>query len=373
MRIGLSTTTLEPSLNKGHLDGIGVYTNHLLNGFLARGYHVEGRSFPKFLKSRTAYPLVTGKPFFGSFISLASMALLTGGRFRTDPHVDIFHVTDYRVVPMQCPVVASLHDAIPMKYPHLASSRFRTVKNYIQRSVAQYADRVITLSHYTIPDIVEYYGIPESRISVVPCGVDSSWLTPASEKEVESALGKRGLVPGYFLFVGTIQPRKNIERILDAYTRLAESVRRERKLVIVGRAGWRCDALVARLGELIQAGQVVWLNDVQTEVELRHLYAGAGVFVFPSIFEGFGIPILEAFASGVPVVTSNTTSLPEVSGGAAIEINPESVDDILSAMELLAVDDGERRKRIEAGRKRVASFTWAATVEKTLDVYRQLL
>ena len=373
MRIGLSTTMLEPSLTRGHIDGIGVYTKHLLQGYRDRGYHVEGRSFPGFLKSSSGHRFVRGKSFPGSFASLAAMALLTGGRFRSDPGLDVFHVTDYHVVPMRCPVIASLHDAIPLKYPDFASSRWRKIKNFIQCSVARYADRVITLSEYTIADIVRFYGIPESRISVVPCGIDPVWFNRDPEEEIRSTLKRRSLEPGYFLFVGTLQPRKNLERILAAYAHLPASLRKTRKLVVVGRGGWNCESVLARLRTMSQSGEAVWLNDVDTESELRHLYAGAGVFVFPSLVEGFGIPVLEAFASGVPVVTSNTTALPEVSGGAALEINPESIDDLVSAMQLLSSDAAERRKRIDAGLKRASFFSWSATVDKTLEIYHQVV
>ncbi len=373
MRIGLSTTTLEPAINKGHLDGIGVYTSRLMEGYVAFGHQVEGHSFQGFLRPGTKKHFIKGQTFPSSFEVMSGLALITGGHVRLAPKVDVFHVTDYRVVPMRCPLVASLHDAIPLRHPEMANSRLRGVKNFVQKSMARFADHVITLSQYTVPDIVEFYGIPDSRISVVPCGVDASWLEPVAEELKAATLKRRGLQPGYFLFVGTLQPRKNIERILGAYTRLPEHVRKERKLVLVGKAGWGCESSIGKIRELEQTGQVVWLTDVHSANELRHLYAGAGVFVFPSLYEGYGIPVLEAFASGVPVVTSNTTSLPEVSRGAALEVNPESVDDIVSAMEFLATDNAEHSHRIVAGRRRVENLTWDNTVERTLEVYQKVL
>lgn len=373
MRIGLSTTVLEPAINKGHLDGIGVYTSRLMEGFAARGHLVEGRSFPSLFKPTMKKRFVKGQAFPSAFGTMSGLALLTGGHLRSAPNVDVFHVTDYRVVPMRCPVVASLHDAIPLRHPEMANSRLRKLKNFVQKSMAQFADHVITLSHYTVPDLVEFYGIPDSRISVVPCGVDANWLEPVSAEAKEATLKRRGLEPGYFLFVGTLQPRKNLERILAAYVRLPAHVRKNRKLVLVGKAGWLCESLIGKIRKLGDEGQLAWLTDVNSEEELRHLYAGAGIFVFPSLYEGYGIPVLEAFASGVPVVTSNTTSLPDVSGGAAIEVNPESVDDIVSAMEWLAIDGTEHSRRIAAGRERVKKMTWDNTVECTLRVYQKVL
>jgi alpha-1,3-rhamnosyl/mannosyltransferase len=179
---------------------------------------------------------------------------------------------------------------------------------------------------------------------------------------------------GYFLFVGTLQPRKNIERILDAYLGLPPHMRKERQLVIAGRAGWRCDELLARVRGARERGeQVLWLDYVCGENALRQLYTGAGAFVFPSLHEGFGIPVLEAFASGVPVVTSNTTSLPEVSQGAAVEVDPLSVDAIREAMSSLVRDDALRKRCIDAGRARASQLTWKRTVENTAAVYRAVL
>ncbi|MEZ4598911.1 MAG: glycosyltransferase family 1 protein [Syntrophotaleaceae bacterium] len=373
MRIGLSTTTIEPAVNGGHLDGIGVYTTRLGEGFSGRGHLVEGRSFPSLLQPALKNHFVKGRPFPYPFQVMSAVALLSGGCFRSAPDVDVFHVTDYRVLPMRCPLVATLHDAIPLRHPEMANARLRGLKNFVQKSMARFADHVITLSQYTVPDLMEFYRIPESRISVVPCGVDSKWLEPVDAEAKKTVLKRRQLEPGYFLFVGTFQPRKNIERILAAYGRLPANLRKHRKLVLVGRGGWGCEALIESIRGSARNGQVVWLNDVNSMEELRFLYSGAGIFLFPSLYEGYGIPVLEAFASAVPVITSNTTSLPEVSGGAAVEINPESLDDLVSAMAWLATDEAERSRRIAAGVRRARGLTWNHTVEGTLKVYQKLL
>ncbi len=147
---------------------------------------------------------------------------------------------------------------------------------------------------------------------MVPYGVDAEWFTPVDAPDPAATLARHGLHQGYYLFVGTLQPRKNIERVLDAWESLAERLRRARQLVIVGAPGWRCEQLVARLLAARQNGaQVVWLDQVADGASLRALYAGAGVFVFASLYEGFGLPVLEAFAAGVPVLASNSSSLPK--------------------------------------------------------------
>jgi alpha-1,3-rhamnosyl/mannosyltransferase len=270
--------------------------------------------------------------------------------------------------------VASLHDALPVKHPEWCNPRLRGVKNWLQRKAAQKADHVIALSHFAIDELVDCFGIDERRITVVPCGVDDEWLAPPPAHAVATTLQANGLRPGYFLFVGTLQPRKNVERLLDAYLSLPAAVRAERQLVIVGSAGARSEQVLRRIAAAVQDGaNVVWLNHLTDNTELRHVYAGAGVFVFASLYEGFGIPVVEAFASGVPVVASNTTSLPEVTAGAALEVDPLDTGAIADAMLTLARESAVRARCITAGRARAAQLTWNATARLTAAVYRSLL
>jgi alpha-1,3-rhamnosyl/mannosyltransferase len=288
--------------------------------------------------------------------------------------VDLFHVTDYHIVYTDCPLVATLHDAIPIKYPQWANPRLRALKNWVQTKAARKADYVISLSAYAIDELVECYGIDEQKIAVVPCGVGSQWFEPLPEQDVTATLESYGLRRGYYLFVGTLQPRKNVERIVDAYLKLPEAVRKERQLVIAGRAGWRCEELLARIQDAQQRGEnIVWLKYVPGETALRHLYTGAGAFVFPSLHEGFGIPVVEAFVSGVPVIISNATSLPEVAQGAAVEIDPLSTDQLADAMRNIVSDEALRARCIAAGRKRAQELTWENTVKRTVEVYKAVL
>jgi alpha-1,3-rhamnosyl/mannosyltransferase len=303
---------------------------------------------------------------------MAGMGIVAGGLAQFDPPVDIFHVTDYRAVRMRCPLVATLYDAIPMVFPEMANPRFRRFKNFVLRRAAGFADHVIAISRYSVPELVEHFGVPESKISVVYCGVGSEWLSSIQEDELQKTLFRRGIKTGYYLFVGILQPRKNLERVLLAHDMLPLALRRERPLVVVGKAGWRCEDLLLKLNAKIELGEAYWFNDVHGINELRYLYAGAGAFVFPSLYEGFGLPVLEAFASGLPVVTSNTTSLPEVSGGVGFEVDPTSVEEISSAMQKCLLTE-ERSWRIPSGRKRALEMSWDACVEGTLEVYKKVL
>jgi len=371
VRVGLGANMIEPALNGGRLDGIGVYTQALLRYLPQSGCEVAPYSWTG---ARTRGQLSVGQALPQSFERASLLDIVTPSSHRVHMPADLFHVTDYRVVRMDCPVVATLHDALPIKHPEWCNPRLRGLKNWLQRKAAHKADHVIAVSQYAVAELVECFGIDERRISVVPNGVDEEWLDAPDARATAAVLQANGLEPGYFLFVGTLQPRKNVGRLLDAYLALPAAVRAERQLVIVGNAGARSEELLRRIAAAVQGGaRVVWLDRLLDAADLRHIYAGAGVFVFASLYEGFGIPVLEAFASGVPVVASNTTSLPEVAGGAALEVDPLDSGAIGAAMLALVQQPALRAQCIAAGRVRAAELTWAATARATAAVYRSLL
>ncbi|WP_332856654.1 glycosyltransferase family 4 protein [Duganella sp. S19_KUP01_CR8] len=380
LRVGLSTTTAEPALTGGRLDGMGVYSRALLEHLPQAGAEVLPFSFPspgaaERLTVGRALPLSFPLATLGNLLLPSSVHMNISRLAGKDaPPLDLFHATDYRIVRMDCPVVATLHDAVPIAHPEWCKPRLRGLKNWLQIQAARRAQHVITGSHYSIRELVECFGVDQRKISVVHHGVRPEWFEAPAAEARDATLAHYGLTAGYFLFVGTLQPRKNVGRLLEAYLALPPVLRAARQLVIVGASGWLSDELVAQIKAAGQRGEnVIWLNQLTDDAQLHHLYAGAGAFIFPSLHEGFGLPLVEAFASGVPVATSNATSLPEVAQGAALEFDPLSVPEITAAMTTLARDDALRQRCIAAGHRRALELTWDAAARRTVAVYQQVL
>ena len=374
--VGLSASVLESRATASRPDGIGVYTRELELALIGAGATVQRIGAPvrvgmRFVRPRHAsltFPLPL------SYMAAASGALRIAVPLPAaiERAIDVYHATDY-VVPRLArkPVVATLYDAIPLVHPQWANRRLRRTKNWLLRRWAQCADRVIAISHAAGQELVEHYGVPQERIRIAPLGVGERWFDKPAEAGICAALARFRLHPGYLLHVGTLQPRKNVDALVSAYERLPPAIRRERQLVLVGQYGWGVPALRARLQALARKGHVVWLDYVDRD-DLHALYHGAGMFVFPSLAEGFGLPILEAFASGLPVIATDLPALREVAGHDVRWLDRPDARAIADAIATLHATPPDLAS-LAANRERARRFDWAACAARTLRVYRELV
>jgi alpha-1,3-rhamnosyl/mannosyltransferase len=355
-------------------DGIGVYTRELEAALCAEGVTVRRIGAPMRHGVRLVRPqhAAIAFPLPLPYLTAASSALGMHVPFARpiERAIDVYHATDYLAPKLaRTPVVATLHDAIPLAYPRWANPRLRTMKNWLLRECAKAADAVIAISNAAVAELTEHYRIPAERIRVVPLGVHARWFEAPDEALVRDTLVRHRLQRGYILHVGTLQPRKNLDALVSAYESLPAAVRSERQLVLVGKYGWSAQALVARLARHRQDERVMWIDYV-TQDELRALYCGAGMFAYPSLAEGFGLPLIEALATGLPVIASDLPVLREIAGQHAHFVSPHRVDDIAGAIERQHMRDDVHAADLRRGHAR--SFTWQACARRTLEIYRDV-
>lgn len=257
------------------------------------------------------------------------------------------------VLPLVHPPHSSVtvHDLGYLYFPQAHAVRDRTYLDLSTRWSAHTAEWLWADSEATRDDLVRWYHVSPSKIVVAYPGVDESLRRPP-EREIQLLRERYGL-GRYVLSVGTIQPRKNYMRLIEAFSRQDTGL----CLVIAGRKGWLCGEILETSARLQVQERVRFLDYVPQE-ELAALYAGAAAFIMPSLYEGFGLPVLEAMACGTPVACSNTSSLPEVGGEAALLFAPQNVGTIASAIARLVEDPAERARRVELGYKNVRRFTW---------------
>ncbi len=268
--------------------------------------------------------------------------------------------------------VVTVHDLGYRHYPEAHRTRDRLYLDWSTYWNARQAAAVIVDSLATRDDLVQGYGIDPSKVRVVYLGRAEA-ISPVRDERVLAGVRKRfGIAGRYLLYVGTLQPRKNLARVIGAFGRLAgDPTIGELQLVLAGKRGWLYDDLFAQVARLGLEGRVLFPGYVE-DADLPALLSGAAAFVFPSLYEGFGIPVLEAGACGVPVITSNTSSLPEVAGDAALLVDPHDVDAIADAMYRLMTDEALRAELARRGRENVKRFSWEQCARETLAVLEEV-
>lgn len=287
---------------------------------------------------------------------------------------DITHFFNYIIPPgVQGKTVVTVHDMVYKAFPETVRGRTRFMLDAGLKKSLKRADIVVTDSEFSRSEIVKYFPWCADKLRVVPCGVDTERFRPCEDmRKIADVKASLGIEGDYFLYLGTIEPRKNLERLIRAYNVFSKKVSDPPKLVLAGGKGWLYDGIFARVKALGLEDKVIFTKYVPSE-DMNALMCGAVSFVFPSLYEGFGMPPLEAMACGVPVLVSGEASLPEVTGDCAVIVNPYDVKSIARGLYRLYSDEALRRDLSRRGLERAKRFTWENSAKILYDVYKELM
>ncbi len=288
--------------------------------------------------------------------------------------LSIFHSQYVLPVMLPCKSLLTIHDILFESNPEFFPEFHRRLLKYFVPFSAKRANRIISVSEFTKRQVIEYYDIPEEKVTVIYEGASDKFAPIKDNDLIFPKLKGYGIEKKYILFVGRIEPRKNIVSLLKAFDYVKKRGKKDLYLVIVGNQDniFKETELFDKIKEMQLDSDVVFTGEV-SEDNLAALYNGAEVLVYPAFAEGFGLPVLEAMSCGTPVITSNTTSLPEIVGEAGILVNPYSWEEIAQNIESVLGDEGLKRELSVKGLQRSRKFRWEETAEKTVEVYRRVM
>ena len=376
MRIGIDAT---PIINRS---GTGYYTQKLTEFlgradgeneyiiFCPRGYkaYLEHRGmfdYPNYrlieLKARGVVPLYMWKQR-----SLPKEVRMLG--------IDLFHFPAFIAsLKMDIPFIVTVHDLCFWLFPEAFSWLRRSYYRHIIPQSIRRCDSIIADSESTKEDIRTHMSAGNSRVHVVPLGVDPVRFYHISDEEKWAHIRQKHNLPNEFiLYVGTLEPRKNVPRLIEAFKQGIVDPGLPHHLVIAGRKGWLYDDIFREVKSLNLQQRVIFPGHVEHQ-DLAVLYSMARSVAYPSLYEGFGLPCIEAMSCATPVITSNRSSLPELVGDCALIVDPESVDSIAEALTKICTDDEQHRVLSERGLQRARHFSWLTTAKKTVAAYNQTM
>ncbi|OGG26735.1 hypothetical protein A2960_01005 [Candidatus Gottesmanbacteria bacterium RIFCSPLOWO2_01_FULL_39_12b] len=356
--------------------GIGQYVYQILKGF--HGKNSEDLLFQVYLKekpinslpvanSRFSYKIFGPKPFWTQF------ALPLRLCFTTERPNIFFTPTHYLPRFSPIPSVMSIMDLSYIFFPHLFQKKdLWQLKFWTSYSVKK-AKKILTISQFSKSAIVDYYKVEKSKVVVIYPDIEHKYfnIDKISNQKINKMLESYKITNNFILFVGTLQPRKNIIRLIEAFSKLLNSsADKSFQLVIVGKKGWLFNHIFQKVRELKLENKIIFTGYVHDE-ELAMFYRRALCFVLPSLYEGFGLPVVEAMACGCPVVTSNVSSLPEIALDCAILVDPYKTDDIAEGIYKASYDNKTRDRLIARGLNRAKIFNWDKCCKETLEVLKK--
>jgi alpha-1,3-rhamnosyl/mannosyltransferase len=374
MKIILAVNAIKPPLT-----GIGRYTWELASRISGMPevdvvrFFFEGRWINDIgsLLDQSPAKLAVRQRLLRSTLAVATYRLLSPLllRHRLQSLTDhLYHSPNFYLPPFAGPAIATIHDLSIFRCPQFhPPERVSFMQQEIRLALTR-ADFLITDSEFIRKEIIEFFSWPEEKVRAVPLGVGEEYR-PREVEDTVGVLRKFGLdFCQYTLCVATIEPRKNIEVLLSAYEALPQAERNSFPLVLVGGYGWRSDSIHRRIEHGQRQGWLHYLGYV-SEADLPLLFSAARGFVYPSLYEGFGLPVLEAMASGLPVIISNRSSLPEVASGAALIVEAEDVQAITENIRILLEDEQWRNEASKRSLEVAGRYSWDMTARKTVEVY----
>lgn len=373
MRIGISTSVIQRGKS-----GVGQYVFALLRGLLAAHHQhkfvlfVLEEDIPLFAFAKEKAEIVAVPERFRPPVRNILWHQTTLPKLARRLRLDVLHIPSYRRMLWRkpCPLVATIHDLAPFRLAGKYDWKRMFYGRIVARRLARRQDRIIAVSEYTAADIMKFFGLPRERISVIHNGLDHERFQPGSREQAKSGVAERfGLKRPFFLYVSRLEhPGKNHLRLIAAFEDFKSSTQSDWQLAFAGGDWHGAERIHEAIGKSKFASEIRSLGFVPDE-QLPELYRAADVFVYPSLYEGFGLPPIEAMACGCPVICSTRGALGEVIGDAAAIVEPEDVHSIAEQLRLLAGVERVRERMRSVGIEHARKFDWNRAAEETLKVY----
>jgi len=369
IRIAFGKTNLNKGLSLGGIDGIGVYCKHLYENIL--------KSHPNFQLTPFQFgnfPSVNSDikfPSYPKYLVSNYLAIYQSQFEKSFKEFDLIHATDLLIPISNKKTVATVMDTIPISHPYFTKSKFNYLKGRVWKQITKKVNHIITCSEFSKNEICKYFDFDSQYVSVIPLGVEESYFERKTSEEISHVRNKFLIPEKYFFYTCTIQPRKNIVRLIQAHQKLSSNIGKEIPLIIAGKFSWDDGIIMKTIQEAQKDGRCIWLNYISEHEKMTLLQGALGV-PFVSLYEGFGLPIIEAFASKTPVIASKCSSLPEIAGQRTKLIDPFSIESIKSGLEYL-INNEILLEDVSLNYERVKVYNWERTVSQTISLYSELI
>ena len=367
--------SLEIQWAVGPKTGVGWYIFNIVKGLVQNNKNDYTAEFINFMnrhnvKEQINYDIKIKQNKFIPYkvYNILTQKLKISHNFLMSTKSDIYHFFNFTIPKnIKGKVIITIYDTVFFSAPETMGD-MKAISEY--KYAAERSDLIITISESAKSDIIKHFNVDEKKIQIVTPGIDlQKYSYNYTDIELENIRKKYDLPKSYILYLGTIEPRKNIERIVKAFKNYKKEVNDDLKLVIVGKKGWKYDDIM----KLIESMRTdIIITGYIDEEDKIPIYKLAQIFVFPSLYEGFGMPVLEAMASGTPVVTSNISSMPEVAGDAGILVNPFNENEIFEAYKQILSNKKLQKEMIEKGLEQAKNFQWKKSVEVLEKVYEKM-